>query len=337
MILLAAVSCGDDEAPSSDSGVSSDDDSTSDADDDDDAVDDDDSDDDDTAPDDDDDDDTAPACWNDLAVGEKVIFANGLPGSEGIAFSPSGELYISASDDVAQVQPDGTWDVVVDGVDAAIGLTFDPDGSMYICDFGPSSTVGQMDGAIHKWDPINGLELVADNIDNPNFITRTPQGDFLISDDFEANIFHMTPDGTVTTWIDSVESPNGMVFSADGSALYVAGTFLAPAPVYQIDVDSSGNVGAVKTIANLETLSMNDGVAMDTAGMLYVTENARGKVVRVDTESGDFEEVATGMLTPASIAFGQAPDFDPCSIYVTELVGPRIWRVSLGITGQELF
>jgi hypothetical protein len=46
--------------------------------------------------------------------------------------------------------------------------------------------------------------------------------------------------------------------------------------------------------------------------------------------------VAQGLTTPASMAFGRAPDFDPCSLYVTSIRDNRIWRVAVGAQGASL-
>ncbi len=330
--LLIGFGCGDDDDDNNDD--SADDDS---ADDDDDNDTNDDDADDDTTDDDSADDDTTepPQCWNDLAVGEKVAFMQGLPGSEGIAFNSAGELYASIGNQIARVYADGTWEPLADFTDP-IGIAFDNDDNLYVADFGEGNLPAPNDGAVYRLDSAGTATLLAEGIANPNYVTLTPQGTLLVSDNYTTSIYELTTAGALSVWYDQVDSPNGMVFSAARDSLYVAGTFAAGNPVYRIDLDGQGAPTGITTIANLDLLSLPDGIAVDVNGMLYVTEDGIGKLVRVDPITGEYEAIATGMITPASMAFGVAPDFDPCSLYVTELIGQHIWRISVGVAGAPL-
>lgn len=57
--------------------------------------------------------------------------------------------------------------------------------------------------------------------------------------------------------------------------------------------------------------------------------------VRVDPTTGLSTDRFTGLTTPASLAFG-ASTLDPCSRYVTELFGDRVWRLSTGYAGAPV-
>lgn len=326
-LAMSFAACDDD-----DDNDQSDDDMTDD--DNDDTADDDDNDNDDN--DNNNDDDTASACWTDLPVGEKVAFAAGMPGTEGIAFSADGVLYTSAGQTVARFAPDGTWTSLGEFVDP-IGIAFGTDAALYVCDFGASSLPGTVDGAVYRLNQDGSKTALTEGvIPNPNFLTATPAGTLLVSDDMSDKIYELTPDGQLRIWLEGIASPNGMVFAADYSALYVAGCFVDDSPVYRVALDENGEPQGVEVIANLETLSFPDGIALDEDGMLYVAANSRGKIVRVNPADGSQATVASGMTTPASLAFGKSPDYDPCSLYVTELMGRKVWRVSLGVKGQPL-
>jgi hypothetical protein len=299
---------------------------------DDDAADDDAADDD--AVDDDADDDTT-ACWTDLPVGEKAVLAQGFAGSEGIGFSSTGELYVSAKTGVAHVHPDGSWEMIAT-LTYPIGIAFGPDDVMNVCDFGASILPGVNDGAMYRVTMDGATTLLAGGIANPNFVTYTPWGTLLVSDAMTQTIYEVTLDGTLTHWIDGVAAPNGMVFSEDRRALYVAGTLVFDSPVYRVDLDESGHAQTFATIAHLDAGALPDGAALDENGLVYLTENGLGKIVRVDPTTGAYEVVASGMKTPASMAFGRGPNFDPCSIYVTETFNALVWRVSLGVHGYPL-
>jgi hypothetical protein len=73
---------------------------------------------------------------------------------------------------------------------------------------------------------------------------------------------------------------------------------------------------------------------------VFVLANFAGEIWRVDgtaTSLQDGEVVADGLASPASIAFGRGEDFDPCSGYVTSLMGSQVVRVSLGVEGAPLY
>lgn len=334
---IFGASCGgsdnsDDDATPEDDDSAVDDDSSAD----DDTIDDD-ADDDTAADDDSADDDTVDpdACWTDLPVGEKAVFVEGLPGSEGIDFNSLGDMYISTGTQVAKVNPDGTIEPIADFT-KPVGVAFDADDNLWVAEFGASALPGVGDGSVYMIPPGGSKTLVAEGIENPNFLVFTPNGSMLVSDNMAAEIAEVTSAGQVASWTDSIPSPNGMVYSKDRKTLYVANTFTPASPLYRVTLDDSGDPVSADIIANLDSLSLPDGIAMDENGILYVAENLAGEIVRVNPDDGTFETVASGLTTPASLAFGTAGKFDPCSIYVTELYSSKLWRISLGVKGYPL-
>jgi len=277
-------------------------------------------------------------CFTDLNVGEAVVFNQAdLQGCEGIAFDGLGGLFVSSNHMVLKFAADGSFTKAAD-IPYAIGMAFDAAGDLVVADFGESFSAGDQDGVMFRIDSAGVVHTLNDGgMSNPNFVTRTPWGTYLISDDMAPEIWEMTDDGQMALWCDQVPSPNGMVFDSSGTVLYVAVTFDDSSPIYRITV-ADGKPGQVALFVNLDDLkSRNDGMAMDRDGNLYVAANGKGKIVKV-TPGGQKTVVAeSDLLTPASIAFGRGPGFDPCSIYVTELLGYRVWRISLGVAGMPLY
>ena len=143
----------------------------------------------------------------------------------------------------------------------------------------------------------------------------------------------MTREGDVSVWSDEVPTPNGLVFSLDGSVLYAAATFQEPG-LYRIPVSSEGTAGTAERIVDYGSAAP-DGLAIDSEGNVYVALATGGQIAKVDPEGNS--TILTDNLRgigPASIAFGQG-DFDPCSLYVSSLFTTQLRRVGAGVLGVE--
>ncbi len=279
-------------------------------------------------------------CRGDLAPGEKVVFHEGFPaGSEGVAAGPDA-LYVSSprSDTVWRLAPDGTRTVFAE-VPNALGMAFLSDGRLAVADIGATNDVGVADGGMVLVDPDGTVTRIATGMESPNFVTVLPDDSLLVSDDFVTHIWHVTLDGQVTAVVDDVPSPNGMAFNLARDRLLVVSTFSPGGEITAFPVDAAG----LPIAAEAQLLMENgvgltqDGVALDAHDHLYVARNVAGQIVRHRADgTGEPVVVAADLRTPASIAFGRAPDFDPCSIYVTELFGNRVWRIAVGDEGAPL-
>lgn len=284
------------------------------------------------------------ACWTDLAFGEQEVFYSGFAGgSEGIAFGVDGLLYVTTTND-----GDGTvWRLDARAsasehalVPYALGLAPRADGSFVVASIG---VLDEPDGAVHVVDP-DGVPtpLITTGIDSPNFVTIAPDGSALVSDDVDTRVFRITADGELSVVIAQVESPNGMAYSPDGAYFYVASTFTPLGQLTRYEVDGAGlpiEATAVE-ILQLGPITTPDGIAVDADGMVYVAANVLGQVWRVDGTADGVqpgELVAEGLGSPASLAFGRGPGFDPCSIYLTQLFGSDVVRVAIGVRGAALY
>ena len=184
-------------------------------------------------------------------------------------------------------------------------------------------------------DPVTGtVEVIAEDLGDPNFVVTTPWDTILVSDDRvgENTIDEVTWDGVVTTWVEGVPTPNGMDFSLDETTLYVASTFEEPG-LWRVPVNESGEAGMPEKWVSFDEGTIPDGVAIDSEGNVYVALNIVGQIAKVDPD-GNVTIIAEQVSTAASLAFGQG-EFDPCSIYATNLFGTQLWRVGIGILGTE--
>lgn len=275
------------------------------------------------------------ACWDDLPAGEVTTFADGFAaGTEGVAFS-GGALYVSFPTGVAQLGPDGVQ-LASTALDHALGLA-PAAGGVLVADPGEFTLDGSGDdGHLRFVDAAGAVTDLAAGMPNPNFVTATPWGDVLVSDDTGDVIYAVDSAGSVRAWLDGVPSPNGMAFSPAGDALYVVSTFTPDPPLWRVPVGVDGSTGTPEVLTTFATASAPDGVAVDVAGNAWVALNLAGELVRVNPDSGEATTFVTDMPTPASLAFGAAADFDPCSLYVSSLYGDTVSRVSTGTAGLTL-
>lgn len=293
----------------------------------------------DDAPDGEGDADATPSaqCWDDLPVGQTQVFFDGFEGgSEGVAFGSDGRLYVTAADTVWAFDADGSRSEFA-AVPTALGLAPTDDGFI-VASIGESTVPSVIDGAVYHVSTEGAVTLLADGIASPNFVAVMPDGSALVSDDFDTRVFRVTRDGEVSEAIVDIPSPNGMAYLPDSSALVVASTFTSLGQITAIPVDEAGAPQAEgwTELAQLGNGATADGIAVASNGDVYVAANLRNELVRVPADGGEWQVAASGMGTPASLAFGNGEGFDPCSVYVTQLFGSKILRVSLGVGGAPL-
>lgn len=277
-------------------------------------------------------DDTASdLCWTDLAAGDAAPLATGFDaGTEGIAFV-DGRLFVSHPAGIAEVGADGVVTPVVT-LDHALGLA-PAVGGLLVADPGVFTFDGSGDdGRLLYVDLATAsTRALATAMPNPNFVTVTPTGDTLVSDD-TGELIYAASGGVVTTWLAGVPSPNGMALAPDGRTLYVATTFLPDPPLWKVPLDAGGVPGEPTALATFDTGAAPDGIAVGADGDVWVALNLASQIARVDP-NGQVETFTSAVTTPASLAFGAGDGFDPCSLYVTELYGETVWRVATGGPG----
>ncbi len=256
---------------------------------------------------------------SDLAPGEFEVLADLGMGNEGIAFSSAGELFVSTQD------PAAVWKIAADGTSTRLA---DLPGALGLAFLGDTLLVaGLSTHTVYAVDGQGSVREFAAPVSDANFVVATPWATALVSNDFENTIHEVDGRSAPALWSDAVASPNGMGFSADGTRLWAATTFKDPG-LYEFPV-KDGKAGTPRRVTGFRAIDTPDGLAVGADDTVYVALNLSGKVVRVDPRSGSVEEVATGLATPASLAFGRGA-FDPCSLYGTELLGSRVFRLRVG-------
>lgn len=272
----------------------------------------------------------APVC----ASGEVVELAQ-LNKTEGLAFGPDGWLYAGSGESLWRVLPDGRTESVAP-VATPIGIgTFGS--ALVVAQWGASSDTLTLDGSLAMIELPAGTvtALAQGQLANPNAVVATAWGTVLVSDDLVDDIYEVDPaTGSASLWAQSAPSPNGMVFSGDGSYLYVASTFVDNPPLNRISI-SGRSAGERQAVAEFASGTSPDGIARDSQDRIYVALNTAGQIVRYEPRDGSVTTVAQDLLLVASMAIpGQdavARGYDSCSLYAVQLRTGLLWQVPMDL------
>jgi gluconolactonase len=281
----------------------------------------------------------AAVCLSSAAPGTVSVFASNAGASEGIAFL-NGTLYIAGGDGIRLLSPSGAATLLA-SVPGTVGMVA-WNGALYAASGTDGTVPGSFcspsnHGAIWKITTDGQSSVFARGFISPNFLVVTPWNTLLVSDDCRTNtdIYEVDAAGNTSVWNTTVASANGMAFDATFATLSVATTFVTHSPLYEIAVNPDHSAGTATQLRTFAAGTTPDGVAIDTLGNIYVALNFAGRIDTVAPDGTD-SPFAAGMTTPASLAFGNGPGFDPCSMYVTSLAGPDVYQVTAGTTGLPL-
>lgn len=270
------------------------------------------------------------------APGTVEVFYTGFARSEGVAFGPDGLLYVTADNALWRFTPDGTPTRVVE-LSQALGLAPTPTG-LAVARQGEPYPPTLVDGGLTLVEGSGQVRELSTSIESGNAVMRLDNGDFIVADNISGKLQLVTASGETRLLEADVPSPNGLGYSPDHRSIYVNSTFTTRGELTRFDVGDDGlPIAASGTvIAEMGPRSTPDGIVIDAKGRVYVAANLQAKLVRVDPETGEKRDVITGLNSPASMAFGAGPGFDPCSLYVTSLFGPMVYRVVLDGPGLPM-
>ena len=185
---------------------------------------------------------------------------------------------------------------VVERSNAANGMTLGPDGRLVVCEQG-----SRLDpAAISTIDPADGTrEVLVDGwrglpLNSPNDVAVAPDGAIWFTDPSYGHLQGFRPEPQMGDYVfryhpstdrldvaaDGFDKPNGLVFSPDGSVLYVTdsganhepGTYdpTRPHHIVAFDVTGGRHLANQRLIA-VTTPGFPDGITVDTEGRVYAS------------------------------------------------------------------
>jgi sugar lactone lactonase YvrE len=185
---------------------------------------------------------------------------------------------------VATLEADGVMTVLNRTPDLPSGLGWRPDSSMLV--------VQMRERVVRTFAPAGGagptIDLGPSTIGMCNDMVLDRKGrayvghfgfDYVGGQERRpATLVCIDPDNSVRTVAHGLESPNGMVITADGATLLVAETHGRRITSFTVDAD--GALSGRATFAQFEDIRP-DGICLDADGAVWLASPATGHVVRV--------------------------------------------------------
>ena len=256
-----------------------------------------------------------------VAAGATVeLVKEGFQFTEGPVGAADGGLYFTdlRANVIYRLNPSGGIDVFRDKTGAANGLAFDRGGNLFAAE-GEGQRVIRIDsrGAVAT---VATQTALGQTLRRPNDLIVDRRGGIYVTDpgphghQGNAFVYYIRPDARVLLVSDDIRQPNGLTLTRDEKILLVADTL--GNIVFAFDVQADGSLINRRPFANLRGIprgkpSIADGIALDSAGRLYV---ATVTGVQVFDAGGSYLGTVAVPRQPANLAFSGP---DKRTLYIT--------------------
>lgn len=245
---------------------------------------------------------------------------------ESITADDAGDVYLSMSNIVWKVHPDGrhapapfaTLPVPADGATFSMGLKFGPDGYLYA----GSASFNPANDASHVWriSPSGQVSEYAHLDPNgfPNDLAWDDHGDLYVTDAWLGVVYKIDAPGHASVWLSDplldgdpahpafgfhAFGVDGIAFDTNKKNLYL--TNLDYGEILRVPIDKHGDPGDVTVYAGDARLVGADGIAFDKDENLYVAANVQNQIAVVDRHGRVSLAAQGGPLDgPSSLVFG---------------------------------
>lgn len=257
---------------------------------------------------------------------------------EGPSFDRAGNLYCVdiPMGRVYRISPRGEWETVVEYDGEPNGLKIDKDGRIFIADH--RNGILLLDEKAGKVTPF--LEGPGkQRFKGVNDLIFAKNGDLYFTDQGETGlhdptgcVYRYTTAGRLDCLIDTVPSPNGLVFNVRETSLFVAVT--RANAVWRIPLDESGVISKVGLFVQLFSAGP-DGLALDEEGNVVVTHPGLGIVWLFSKRGVPLYQVnsCAGEMT-TNVAYGGE---DRKTLYIVDSAKGNILTARMPVAGKLMY
>lgn len=259
--------------------------------------------------------------------------ATGFGFTEGPARDAEGNVYFTDrwNNSILKWSEDGSVEEVTADAGRANGLYFDPEGNLLAC--------ADLDNELRRISPDGEVEVLVGRVDGrrlngPNDVWVAPRGGIYFTDPFYRRkywkhedqeievegVYYLSPDGELGLVADDLVKPNGIVGTADGSALYIADG--GDEKTYRYEIQADGSLANRTLLAPMGS----DGMTLDERGNVYLT----GDGVTVFSSDGkQLRHIAVPEKATTNVTFGGK---DRRTLFVT--ASRSIYTLDMQVAGQ---
>jgi sugar lactone lactonase YvrE len=295
-----------------------------------------------------------------IPLSEVEIFGRGALQVEDVVIDKDGFVYGGGRNGIMyKVSPDGQVSELVQLPEGSIpnGVTMDKNGDLIYCDLGKQ--------AVMRVTQAGQVSMVADQVGDvkltlPNFATYDAEGNLFVSNTSTADVNTVLPElsspapngalvcirpnGKNEVVATGIYAANGTAIDPQEEAVYVLES--SRDDCLRIALKKDGTFGQAEVYSQ-NFPSLPDGMAFDTAGVMYVTLPGRAQdgalaltnqIIRVDT-NGEWtlmidDPESQKLVAPTNCGFG-GPGLQ--DLYFANLEGEHFSRIHTSVNGHPLY
>jgi gluconolactonase len=259
---------------------------------------------------------------------------------EGPSFDREGNLYVTdiPYGRVFKISPQGTWDLVCEYDGWPNGLKIHRDGRIFITDYKRGIMVlDPQHGDIEPFLESAGSE----GFKGVNDLVFSPTGDMYFTDqgqtglqDPTGRVYKLDTAGNLSCLLNTVPSPNGIVFDPKLNHLLIAVT--RAQQIWRIPLGNGSITSKVGVFAQLHGgLGGPDGLALDDESNLYIAHTGFGSVWQLSKVGEPLRRIVSCEgISNTNLAFGGA---DGRSLFITESESGSILQVRTPVAGLPMY
>jgi sugar lactone lactonase YvrE len=230
---------------------------------------------------------------------------------------------------VEQITPDGKLSVAVPDQKAPGGMIVENNALYFTTsnDFA-DGVFSNTNGTITRFDlDTRKTDVVARGLSMPNGLVRLPDGAFLTTRVVGAPGLYRSTVGSAAPQVVRTDlgTVNGL-FRRNGK-IYADTTFDTTTTLHILDENNLAGPKQSIALPGFGLLNAADDLAVGPDGIVYVSYNGGGKVLRVDPVTNRSCTITTATPLLSSVRFGNGPGWDPNALYGTSFSG-TIYKIA---------